>query len=135
MDNQKNNPTNPAGRLLEILKRAKTVSGPTIANGFVQVFAIGSDDVGELFRRLSLLVEQTEQVSTLLKVSGNDRFHSTYLESLPRIKAIFIPRHLDGPWDQHVKQTIQESYLRDLQYCSNLLSGHFVEDPVDDDQL
>jgi len=129
-------PTNPAGRLLEILKRARAGSAPTtIAKGFAQIFDIGSDDFGELFRHLSLAEEAADQVSTLLKLSGNESFQRTYLECLPRIKRIFNVRHLDANWQQHIKDTLFDSELRDLQYCSDLLSEHFPEELIEADQL
>jgi hypothetical protein len=121
--------------LLGIFDRARRHSGASIGAAYKVIFEIQQSDYRELFRKLSLAGDTAEEVAELLQVSGNQDFeHIFRAESLPAIKELFAPRNLDGAWDEF-KKRILDRELTALRYCSNLLSKHFEEAAIPDDQL
>jgi hypothetical protein len=78
---------NPAGRLKEILERARTINGGNVRTGLAQTFEIADqEDFGEIYMSLAAFNETAKDVATQLKGIQNQEFYLIYTADLRRIK-------------------------------------------------
>ena len=125
---------NPAGRLHELLTRAKQESGQQQARlTWAKILKVEPpDDTPLLFRRLAKVYELPLQIrAPAEKYAKNPALN---LKWRPKVEKALSQTNLEQPWS-HVIDQIDDYTLLSLEYCDNLLDEHSVEGGIDGKKL
>ena len=125
---------NPAGRLYEILRQAKSrgddVKGRQV---WAQVLDEDEKDDSAITKKVIEVYQLGEEVKSLIKM--NDGVNTElYLSSFPQIERAIFPLNLNTTWKAQ-KQQLNDGVMTRLQFCSELLSSIYTEEQLEKEDL
>ena len=123
---------NPAGRLYEILSKAREQhTGQHTVNVWRKILKAENDR--ELYARLFYLKELIAEVEELVKARPDMR-DDLYLKDYKNIHEAVDISHLNGNWGS-VHARLDDTTMTSLAYISAMLSGQIPEQPIEEDAL
>ena len=124
---------NPAQRLLELLREARTKGNGPISKMWASVFGIEDMDAPTCYRILGHLNNLVDSVEIRIKqIEGIN--HELYLRDLPTIRQIICPDGITTNWN-NIKQPLDTGVLTGLEFCANELSKSHNEEDVSEEDL
>jgi hypothetical protein len=125
---------NPAQRLLDILKSARSHQGhESIAQVWAVVFNIDKGDLPQIFYFLGLLHRVSMDVDERIKQLPNLN-HELYLLNMPEIRQALAPNQLNGQWAESLRY-LSPHAIRALEFCADALSKQHEEAMISDTEL
>ncbi len=127
--------TNPAARLLNILRRARAVpdGGHTIRHMWCAAFGLPETDLPSLYRALLAMQELVDKVEA--RVRQQPSLNSqVYLENTPTIREVLAASNLDASC-QVVQRRLTADLLKDLVFCGEILALTDPEEAVSEEDI
>ena len=125
---------NPAGRLYEILRQAKSRGDDVkVRQVWAQVLDEDEKDDSAITKKVIEVYQLGEEVKSLIKM--NDGVNTElYLSSFPQIERAIFPLNLNTTWKAQ-KQQLNDGVMTRLQFCSELLSSIYTEEQLEKEDL
>jgi len=126
---------NPAGRLVTILRKAKSMKNQSSPAKQVwpEILESKPKDIPVLLKRLGQLLELPYDIRNQI-LQFDDIDQKIYLKWLPKVQKSFSALNLDGPFKNFIAH-IDEAALDGLDFCSDLLSRRSPERILDQEEL
>lgn len=113
--------TEPAGRLFDILKEAKSKpDNYKVRKVWAEIFSVDEKDTGTILRMVADLIQLTYKTKSQIE-SLDDVDHSLYLKPFTKIERMFSVLNLEANW-LSCKNQLDEPTIYGLQFCSDKLN-------------
>lgn len=128
---------NPAGRLLDLLERAKTIAKSRQKVGCLEIwtrlFEVEDNEVAKVYAGYVELINLTDTAKKAVENLDNiDR--ELYLKPFNRIQQGFVSTSFNHTWEQFA-QYLDAATMTGLEYCSHTLSIHAGEKIIEIETL
>jgi len=120
--------SNPAGRLYQILSKAKNQrDNKKVREVWASVIGIEDNDI-DITKGVVELYTLSQEVQRLIKLNEGLN-HQLYLSSFSKIDKSFFPLNLESNWNS-AKQHLSDEALTRLQFCAEELSKFYTEESL-----
>lgn len=126
---------NPAGRLLEVLKRAKAFQPPNAKalEAWAKILEVPPNDIPHLLTQFGKVLTLPKIVQERIK-SQEEINHSIYLKWVPKVESCFKSINLETTIHSFTSN-LDEAALDGLEFCSELLSRVQPEIEIDEKEI
>lgn len=125
--------TNPASRLLNILKHVRSIPQTTVAELWRTEFGLPTKDLMGIYQGLVVMQSLVTDVERCVqRLPGVN--HRLFLGGIPRIKNILAIGNLDQN-SMVVQQSLDAEMFKELEFCADLLARSDSEEPISRDDL
>jgi len=125
---------NAAGRLWKVLTAAQPLNGGQTHAQLARAFGLEGSDTLTVVRALTLAVEAVDEIEWRVKrMSGVT--HDLFLDSIKPVREAFLAATQNYDFNQWKGSHLRPEYLKSLLFCSDLLSKHYPEKEIEQDEL
>jgi hypothetical protein len=125
---------NPAGRLHDLLERARVQSGKTSTReAWAAVFEVSSKDTGTLLKMLADLIDLSHETKAAIQ-RLTDVDHEIYLRPFKKIETVFAHINFEAAWDSQ-KGQLDDQTLYGLTFAADKLKRASGYTKIEEDEL
>jgi hypothetical protein len=127
-------PNNPAGRLLELINKMRSIPGNIpVREGLAKIFEVDKTDLPRILLGLKDIIElATDAREAVLGLDGHEQ--SLYLRPIDKVLSALSIMRFDIEWSQIIA-LFDETTLYGMSICSDVLSRYSVEKPIDEKKI